>query len=235
MLFLRARPGTAEKSVRRLSLTPYQLTLFPGRPAVNALLIHQLADGQSVLLGADALADVHIVDTIGEPDADVAFATHSLMEQDGDLFRRMALNALDADLPAGLIFNDFAVAKGQAFIISEIADGANIDAAISDVLHNFLIPFFWRLLLSLCVFIISRFCGFVKRYLEIFCEFFGSHFYDFFGVNSTLTAENFCFTIGVKSFKAKTDIDNILHNSYLFFFFIISQAVQLVKYFFQRG
>ena len=137
MLFLRARPGTAEKKCEALSLTPYQLTLFPGRPTINALLVHQLADLQSILLGGDALTDVHIINTIGEPDADIAFATHSLMEQDGDLFRRMALNALDADLPAGLILNDFAVAQGQTLIVSQIADGANIDAAISGVLHNF--------------------------------------------------------------------------------------------------
>ena len=116
--------------------TPDQLTLFPGRPAVNALLVHDFANRQSVLLGGYALTNVYIVDAVAKPDADVAFATHALMQDFADLFWSLALDAGDTDLPSGLILNDLAVAKSQTFIISQIADGADIDAMISSVLHN---------------------------------------------------------------------------------------------------
>jgi len=116
--------------------TPYQLPLFPRCPAVNALLVHYPANRQGVLLGGDTLTNVHIVDPVAEPDANITGTTQAPMENNADLFRGLTFYAGDADLPTGFILYNFAVAKGQAFIIGQVADGANIDTAISDVLHN---------------------------------------------------------------------------------------------------
>jgi hypothetical protein len=100
-------------------------------------LIHQLADLQSILLSGDSLADVDVVDAIAVPDTDVALATQVTVQNLADLFRSAAFDTLDADLPTGFVLNDFAVAKGQAFIVNQILNGANIDATIGSVLHNF--------------------------------------------------------------------------------------------------
>lgn len=118
------------------NLAPDQLTLFSGVPSVDALLVHHSTDCQCILFGSDALADIHVVDTIGEPDADVAFATHGTMEDFADLFGGLALDARHADLPAGLVLNFLAIAEGDALVISQLADSADIDSTIGSVLHN---------------------------------------------------------------------------------------------------
>lgn len=94
------------------SFTPNQLTLFSRLPSVDALLIHQFADCQRILFGLDSFADVDIVDAFAEPDADVALAAHIAVQDAGNFFSGLDFNASDADLPASLIFYDFAVAKG---------------------------------------------------------------------------------------------------------------------------
>jgi hypothetical protein len=91
------------------------------------------------------------------------------MENFADLFRGLTLNAHQADLPAGLILNNFAIFQGQTLTLMQIADGANIDTAISSVLHiiSFLV---FGIFLSLCVFIISQGCAFVKPYFIFFSK-----------------------------------------------------------------
>jgi hypothetical protein len=59
------------------------------------------------------------------------------MDYSTDLFWSGAGDALQADLPASLVFYDFTIPKGKTAFIGDIADGANIDATISSVLHNF--------------------------------------------------------------------------------------------------
>lgn len=58
-------------------LAPYELTALARTPTVDAELISGTCDRQSVLLGGDTLADVHIVDTSAEPNADVTLADPS--------------------------------------------------------------------------------------------------------------------------------------------------------------
>ena len=90
--------------------TPYQLTSLTRFPAVNALLVHSLTEEQGFVLCGNSLADVDVVNAIAEPDADVSNTTQGAMDNCGNFFRGTALNAFDANLPASLIFNDFAVA-----------------------------------------------------------------------------------------------------------------------------
>jgi hypothetical protein len=126
------------KKVRSfLGFAPYQLTSLAGAPSVDTLLIHNLTDFQGVLLGGNALADIHIVNAIGEPDTHIAFAAHALVENFANFFWGSALSASNANLPTSLVFYDFTIAKGQALIVSQIADSADIDSTIGDVLHNF--------------------------------------------------------------------------------------------------
>ena len=117
------------------NLTPDQLTLFSGSPSVDALLVHNLADLQSGSLGLDSFADIDIVDTTGIPDADVALATHVAMDNSGYFFGGLALDARYADLPASLVLNFLAVAEGDALVVSQLADGADIDSSIGNVFH----------------------------------------------------------------------------------------------------
>ena len=58
-----------------LFFAPDQLTLLPRTPAVNALLIHQLAHCYGVLLGGDAFTNVDVVDAFAQPNTDVTLAT----------------------------------------------------------------------------------------------------------------------------------------------------------------
>lgn len=118
------------------NLAPDQLTLFSGTPSVDALLVHDLADYQSIFLGLDSLADVDIVDTARVPDADVALAADAVVEEVADLFGGFAGDARYADLPACLIFHDFTIAEGESLVIFDIADGADIDSSVGSVLHN---------------------------------------------------------------------------------------------------
>jgi hypothetical protein len=120
-----------------LLLAPDQLARFPGCPAIDALLIHQLADAQCILFGGDSLADIDIVDTAGVPDSDVALPTQVAMEDSGHFLSGLNFDTLNADLPTGLIFYDLAIPEGQTAVFSDIADGADIDLTIGDVLHNF--------------------------------------------------------------------------------------------------
>ena len=118
------------------NLAPDQLTFFPGPPTVDALLIHNLAGFQSHFFGLKSLADIDIVDTARVPDADVTLATEAMMEEVADLFGGLAGDARYADLPAGLVFYDFSIPKGQTLVLCDIADGADIDSAVGSVLHN---------------------------------------------------------------------------------------------------
>ena len=120
-----------------LSFAPDQLARLSGCPAIDSLLIHDFADLQCILLSGDSLADIDIVDATTVPDADVALSADALVEDFADFFGGLALDTHDADLPAGLIFHDFTVAEGQTLVFCDIANGANIDPAISDVLHNY--------------------------------------------------------------------------------------------------
>ena len=118
------------------NLAPDQLTLFSRTPSVDALLVHNLANLQCVLLGLDSLADVDVVDTARVPDADVALATDAVVKEVADLFGGFAGDARYAYLPASLILYDFTIAEGQALVFCDIADGADIDSTIGSVLHN---------------------------------------------------------------------------------------------------
>lgn len=130
-----------------------QLTSFPGAPSENGDLIAHFAQRHGAFFGGDPLGEVHVVDAVLQPDT-AGFGTVSTMENFANLLRGLALDAHQADLPAGLILNDFAVSQGQTITLTQIADSANIDAAISGILHiiSFLV---FGIFLSLCVFIIS--------------------------------------------------------------------------------
>lgn len=117
-------------------LAPYELASLAGSPSVNTLLVHDLADFQGILLCGDSLADVNIVDAFAEPDADVAGSADSMVENFADFFGGLDFDAGDADLPAGSVFYDFAIAEGQALVVCDVANGANIDSVVGDVLHN---------------------------------------------------------------------------------------------------
>ena len=121
---------------RFLLLAPYQLASLAGPPSVNALLVHNLADFQRILLCGDPLADVDVVDALTEPNADVAFAAHFAVQNAGNFFSGFGFDAGDADLPAGSVFYNFTIAEGQAFVVLNVTDGANIDSSVGDVLHN---------------------------------------------------------------------------------------------------
>ena len=99
-------------------------------------MVHDLADFQSVLLCGDPLADVDIVDAFAKPDSDVAGSADPMMKNFADLFGGLDFDAGDADLPAGSVFYDFAIAESQALIVCDVADGANIDSAVGGILHN---------------------------------------------------------------------------------------------------
>ena len=117
-------------------LAPYELASLAGSPSVNALLVHNLANLHGVLLCGDPLANVDVVDALTEPNADVSFAAHFAMQDAGNFFGGFGFDAGDADLPAGSVFYNLTIAKGQAFIILDIADSADIDSSVGDVLHN---------------------------------------------------------------------------------------------------
>ena len=118
------------------NLTPDQLAFFPGMPSVNALLVHNFAGFQSRFFGLKSLADIDIVNTARIPDADIALAAEAMVEEVANLFGGLAGDARYADLPAGLVLYDFSISKCQALIVWDIANGANIDSAIGNVLHN---------------------------------------------------------------------------------------------------
>ena len=118
------------------NLAPNQLTFFPGSPSVDALLVHNLAGFQSRFFGLKSLADIDIVDAAGVPDADIVFSTQTVVQEVADLFGGLAGDARYADLPAALVLYDFSISKCQALIVCDIANGANIDSAIGNILHN---------------------------------------------------------------------------------------------------
>ena len=105
-------------------------------PSVNALLVHDSAGFQSHFFGLKSLADIDIVDAARVPDADITLAAEAMVEEVADLFGSLAGNARYADLPAGLVFYDFSIPKGQTLVFCDIADGADIDSAVGDILHN---------------------------------------------------------------------------------------------------
>ena len=74
------------------NLAPDQLTLFSRTPSVDALLVHNLANLQCVLLGLDSLADVDVVDTARVPDADVALAAEAMVEEGRKIERILGNN-----------------------------------------------------------------------------------------------------------------------------------------------
>ena len=117
-------------------LTPDQLTLFPGMPSINALLVHDFAGFQSRFFGLKSLADIDIVDATRVPDADIVFSTQTVVEKVADLFGGFAGYARYANLPAALVLYDFSIPKCQTLIVCDIANGANIDSAIGNILHN---------------------------------------------------------------------------------------------------
>jgi hypothetical protein len=119
------------------SFTPNQLTILSGSPSVNTLLIHNLADFQSILLGGDSLAYIDVVDAFAVPDADVASSADYMVEDFADLFGSLYFDAHDADLPASLVFHDFAVAESQTLVFFDIADGTDVDSSAGNVLHNY--------------------------------------------------------------------------------------------------
>ena len=121
---------------RFLLLAPYELASLAGPPSVNALLVHNLANLHGILFGGDPLADVDVVNSLTEPDAEVAFAAHLAVQDAGNFFGGFGFDAGDADLPASFVFYDFTIAESQAFIVLDVADGADIDSTISDVFHN---------------------------------------------------------------------------------------------------
>ena len=123
------------------NLAPDQLTLFSGSPSVDALLVHNLADLQGGVLGLDSFTNIDIVNTAGIPDADVALATHVAMDDSGHFLGGLALDARYADLPASLILNFLTIAEGDALVVSQLADGADIDSTIGSILHNDSFPF----------------------------------------------------------------------------------------------
>lgn len=83
-----------------------------------------------------SLADIDIVDAAGVPDADITLAAEAMVEKVADLFGSLAGDARYADLPAGLVFYDFPIPKGQTLVLCDIADGADIDSMVGSVLHN---------------------------------------------------------------------------------------------------
>ena len=107
-----------------------------GPPSVNALLVHNLANLYGVLLCSNTLADVDVVDALTEPDADVAFATHLAVQDEGNFFGGFGFDTGNANLPASLVFYNLTIAEGQAFIILDVADSADIDSSVGDVLNN---------------------------------------------------------------------------------------------------
>ena len=58
------------------------------------------------------------------------------MEEVADFFGSLAGDTRYADLPAGLVFYDFSIPKGQTLVLCDIADGADIDSTVGSVLHN---------------------------------------------------------------------------------------------------
>jgi len=134
------------------------LTVLSRSPSVDALLIHDFADLQSVLLGGDSLAYIDVVNAFAVPDADVASSADSMVEDFADLFGGLYFDTHDADLPASLVFHDFAVAESQTLVVLDVADGADIDSSIGDVLHNF----YLLCCFVLCTFIIAGSSLFVK-------------------------------------------------------------------------
>jgi hypothetical protein len=127
---------------RFLLLAPYKLTSLAGSPSVDALLIHNLADLQCVLLGGDSLADIDVVDAFAVPDTNVAGSADAVVEDFADFFSGLYFDAHDANLPAGLVFYDFTIPQGQTHVVLDVADGADIDSTISGVLHNFYLLLF---------------------------------------------------------------------------------------------
>ena len=123
-------------SIGFLLLAPYQLASFAGPPSVNALLVHNLANLHGILLSGDTLADVDVIDAFTEPDTDVAFAAHLAVQDAGNFFGGFGFDAGDADLPASFVLYNLTIAEGQALIILDVADSADINSTISDVLHN---------------------------------------------------------------------------------------------------
>lgn len=123
------------------NLAPDQLTLFSGAPSIDALLVHDSADRKGVSLGLDSLADIDIVDAIGVPDTDVAFATHVAMEDSGYFLGGSDFDAGYTNLPASFILDFLTIAEGDALIVSQFADSADIDSTIGSVLHNDSFPF----------------------------------------------------------------------------------------------
>ena len=118
------------------NLAPDQLTFFPGSPSVDALLVHNFAGFQSHFFGLKSLADIDIIDAAGVPDADITLAAETMVEEVANLFGGLAGDARYTDLPAGLVFYDFSVAEGQALVLCDIADGADVDSAVGSVFHN---------------------------------------------------------------------------------------------------
>ena len=146
------------------SFTPNQLTLFSRLPSVDALLIHNFADFQRILLGGDSLAYIDVVNAFAVPDADVASSTDSVVEDFADFFGSLYFDAHDADLPTSLVFHDFAVAECQTLVVLDVADGADIDSSIGGVLHNF----YLLCCFVLCTFIIAGSSLFVKCFFYFF-------------------------------------------------------------------
>ena len=117
------------------NLAPDKLAFFSGCPSVDALLVHNLADCESISLSLDSLTDIDIVDTIGVPHTDIAFAAHVAMEDSGYFLRGSDFNAGYTDLPASLILDFLTIAEGDALIVSQLANGADIDSSVGSVLH----------------------------------------------------------------------------------------------------
>ena len=93
-------------------------------PAQHRDLIVSLADFECFALRVHAVALVDVVDAVGKPHAAVAIVSLDSV----DCFPcGLALYALGGNLPAGFVGDGLAVFKGQAVVVSELFNRADVN------------------------------------------------------------------------------------------------------------
>lgn len=131
-----------EGDFRPQLLQPLQGVVGLASPAEDRQLIALAAQLDSGVLGGNPDGVVDIIDTIVEPDA-TGFGVLSRANQLGHLLRSGTLHAMSGNLPTGLIGNGPAVTQGQAFAVTQVANGTNIDFVVVNSHNKILQVLLW--------------------------------------------------------------------------------------------